>query len=355
LTGPLVSVLITAYNSERYIARAVQSILSQTLVEFDLIVVDDGSTDNTLEILNGFQQRDQRLKICPNEHRGIVPSANQGLGMCSGKYIARLDADDFSLPNRLEIQVRFLEAHPEIVILGSSVFLVDDMDQVLNVSVPPSSDTAIRAALLLDNPFSTSAVMMRNMVLQDNNISYEPFYLHAEDYDLWSRLLDFGEGCNLTDPLSCRRIHPEQRSTREMDDCEAYADRVACRNLEKIGLSFTTDEVRTLRLWERKRPVLEAEAECRLANRIIDLCETLKVQSWVDSQTALLYKSRWALKIFSARARSWSGFKTKIQLFIKLNGTKIDFLVMYLRKRASYLKMRRMILNAVQYNNHQRR
>lgn len=345
MTVPLVSVLMTVYNSERYIARAIGSVLAQTLGDIELIVMDDGSTDSTPQVLAECQRADARVvvKTCP--HRGIVPSLNQGLEICRGRYIARLDADDFCLPRRLEIQTGFMEKHPKLVLLGSSVLLVDENGHFQRLSIPPLNDSEIRVALLLDNPFSHSAVMLRASTLKKNMLAYDPQYDHAEDYDLWSRMLEFGEGGNLLEPSAARRIHAQQRSTLEQDDCSAYAEKIACRNIARTGNLLAQEDVRKLRRWDRSRPVLETQEDLLLAIRWIEVCGSLSQQAWADGNIFPNCRVRWLLRFLFARMPNAAGFRSRLEVLRQFKAQDLVFSAGYLRKRADYLRTRRKIAN----------
>src|SRR3990172_5385939 len=129
----MVSVLMPFYNAERYVGEAIESILCQTFKEFELVAIDDGSTDRSLEVVRGYACRDTRIRCFSSAHKGIAATRNETLSRANGKYIAVMDADDISLPERLAKQVAYLESHPECVLVGSWVQLMDSAGRPLRV------------------------------------------------------------------------------------------------------------------------------------------------------------------------------------------------------------------------------
>lgn len=201
---PLVTVLMPVYNAEKFVEHAVRSIINQSFKEFELIVVDDGSTDQTHRILMQFDKK--VVKVFSQEKSGITAALNRGLSLANGKYIARMDADDIALPERLQKQVAFLEAYPEIGIVGSAVLVIDDSGRKWGVQTFEPTDIGIRWTSLLKNPFVHPSVMFRKNLLDDHNLEYRSLH-HAEDYDLWIRLLRFTKGSNIEQPLMLYRVH----------------------------------------------------------------------------------------------------------------------------------------------------
>ncbi|MCX6031409.1 MAG: glycosyltransferase [Chloroflexi bacterium] len=197
---PRVSVVMAAYNEEIWIARAVSSILNQTLSELELIVVDDGSVDHTADILASFS--DQRLRVLHQSNQGVAKALNQGIRVAKAGYIARMDADDWSRPVRLAQQVEFLENQPDYGLLGSSCEIVyPDCDRTSHFQVP-LSDVSIRRMMVWDNPFVHSTVMIRKTILDAVGL-YDPVY-RWEDYELWWRVIAKSKVANLPEALVVR-------------------------------------------------------------------------------------------------------------------------------------------------------
>src|SRR5664280_184297 len=152
--NPLVSVIMPVYNSEKFLRESVESILGQTLADFEFIAIDDGSTDDSGSILADYRQRDERMVILTHsKNQGIVSALNWGLIVGRGKYIACMQADDSGQPGRFEKQVAYLETHPEVGILGSAVQLIDTRGQAIGVLLKRCDDLGIRWTSLFSSPF----------------------------------------------------------------------------------------------------------------------------------------------------------------------------------------------------------
>ena len=205
---PLISVIMSVYNGEKYLRAALDSVLSQTFTNFEFIVINGGSTDNTGEIL---QQYTKQIKVIYQENAGIASAVNCGIEIARGKYIARMDADDISEKKRFDVQVDFLERNLDIGILGSTAKLIDSRNRSWGIQKVPVSDEEIRWKCLYKNPFLQSAVMIRRECLEFHHLKYRNEYL-VEDYDLWVRLLAFTRGANLSVPLIMYRMHDSNAS-----------------------------------------------------------------------------------------------------------------------------------------------
>ena len=205
---PRITVLMPVYNAERYAARAVESILAQTWRDFEFIIVDGGSTDNTLRIIQGYAQMDDRIRILSRPNKKIAESLNEGLGIARGRYIARMDADDVSYPSRFEFQVEHLEADPECVAVGSMVRCIDENSQPIESAyIPPTEHDEIDNWFLSGNGggIPHPAAMLRAEALA--RIGGYRVGLRAEDADLFLRLAEIGTLANLPHVLLDYRIH----------------------------------------------------------------------------------------------------------------------------------------------------
>ena len=202
------AVLMTAYNARRYFTEALDSILNQTFSDFESVVVDDGSTDRTLSILEDYARRDPRLRIISRPNTGLTRALNDGLATIGSPLIARMDADDACLPNRLELQVRYMREHPECVLLGCRTELVDPYGLHIGYTEQPTTHDQIDALLLrgLGGTVPHPGVMMRRDALVAVG-AYRNHYNNSEDLDLWLRLAERGRVANLTDVLIRYRRH----------------------------------------------------------------------------------------------------------------------------------------------------
>ncbi|NTU77339.1 MAG: glycosyltransferase [Alphaproteobacteria bacterium] len=218
MTSPCVSVVLPVYNGAAFVREAIDSILAQTLADFELIVIDDGSKDNTAEIVESVQ--DSRLRFFRQENRGLATTLNRGISLAHGKYIARQDHDDLSLPARFEKQVAYLEAHPDCALLGTRSTIWAGATPTGRGHDHPSDDAALRFLLLFDCPFVHSSVMLRrSAIVAEGGYTTDPARQPPEDYELWSRLARRHKLANLPDRLLIYRELPNSivRTTRFQD------------------------------------------------------------------------------------------------------------------------------------------
>ena len=215
MSEPRVSVIMGAYNAERYLAQAVESILGQTFADLEFLVIDDGSTDGTRQILDQYAARDPRLTVRTRANRGHERTLNELLGLARAPLVARMDADDVSLPERLEKQVAFLDAHPDHGLVGAQTVQIDERGDPI-----PDREFGVRlthedivGVLQEWSPFVHPTVMYRRDVVLGVG-GYRPIFRHAEDWDLWLRLSPATKLANLPDRLMLYRLHGGQLSTR---------------------------------------------------------------------------------------------------------------------------------------------
>jgi glycosyltransferase involved in cell wall biosynthesis len=186
---PKVSIVMPAYNEEKRIGRAIDSILSQSFEDFELIIINDGSSDNTENIIKEYQKKDERIILISQENSGVAKALNVGINIAKGEYIARMDADDISDKERLKIQVKFLDENPRIAMVGSWGYIVDEYKcRKLEVKLPCKYE-AIKRFLIRDNAFIHTSVMLRRSVLEE--VGYYRDIRAFEDYDLWIRIAKF--------------------------------------------------------------------------------------------------------------------------------------------------------------------
>jgi hypothetical protein len=216
MNPPVVSVVMSVFNGQVYLSEAIESILGQTFGDFEFVIVDDGSKDGTAEILAGYAGRDRRVRVVRHENKGRAASLNVGISMASGRYIARMDADDVAMPSRLQEQVDFLGLHPEVGLLGGTVEMVNAAGRVVHTARPPLEDEEIRSVMLRYNPMFHPAVVMRKEVVVASG-GYRTAFTESEDYDLWLRMSERSRLANLDKLLLRYRIHSSQASIRNLE------------------------------------------------------------------------------------------------------------------------------------------
>jgi glycosyltransferase involved in cell wall biosynthesis len=189
MSVPKVSVLMPVYNGGKFLAPAIESILKQSLPDLKLIVINDGSKDQSDAVVRAYAERDCRIRYFSRENRGLIFTLNEGLGYCTGKYVARMDADDIALPDRLKQQFEFMEGNPEVLVCGTSVRKIDEHGNPVGALTMPDEIRKVRAYALFRCPLMHPTTFFRN----HGALSYDPAYRHSEDYELWMRLLASGE------------------------------------------------------------------------------------------------------------------------------------------------------------------
>ena len=204
---PKISVIMSVYNGGKYLKQAINSVLNQTYRNLEYIIIDDGSTDNSLQILKEFKAKDQRILVISRENKGLIPSLNEGVKLAQGEYIARIDADDVSLPERFEKQLKWIEER-SLVICGTWADGVDSLGvKVQDMNYPPVDK--IRFFVLRHNPFIHSSVVFRKDVFEKVG-GYKSFFRHIEDYELWTRIVFKYKTGNIPEKLLLYRFHDGQ-------------------------------------------------------------------------------------------------------------------------------------------------
>lgn len=223
--APLITVLMCVHNDRAFIAPAVDSILRQTMGDFEFLIIDDGSTDGTGECLAAIH--DPRIRLLRNlANLGLTRSLNRGLEAARGRFIARMDGDDISEPSRLELQVRFMLDHPDVGLLGTSRTLIDESGQPIYLAPALCDDLSIRFKSLLGNPFAHPSMMLRAQTLSRHRLRYDETFTTAQDYELWVRMLTVTAGANLPRPLLHYRLRSGISKTRKGEQLSNH-DRIS--------------------------------------------------------------------------------------------------------------------------------
>lgn len=237
-----ITVLMPVYNSEAYLAAAMQSVLNQSFADFEFLIIDDGSVDGSVEIVKTFA--DNRVSLLHNGQRlGVAATLNKGLELAGSEYVARMDADDISEPDRLMRQFEFMERSPEIGVSGSWVRMFADGERGHLIRYPLEADT-IRAYILFNNPLAHPVVMMRRGMLQERGLRYDSLCGAGQDYELWSRCLPRVAVRNIGRPLLSWRVNKEGVTQKDNSGSNRTALSVQRRELAKIGIDADDEALR---------------------------------------------------------------------------------------------------------------
>jgi glycosyltransferase involved in cell wall biosynthesis len=213
ISAPTVSIVMPAFNAAEFLDDAICSILDQTFRDFEFIVIDDGSTDDTARILEKYAKVDNRVKVFRQTNEGMIPALNRGCRLARGQFIARMDADDISLPHRIERQVEFLERHPEIGIVGTWASRMDENGSIIGEWCLSPHPKMLRWTQFFGVCVIHPTVLMRREILEKLSF-YRPDAVHAEDRDLWLRASVITEFSNLPEILLKYRVWTKSTSRR---------------------------------------------------------------------------------------------------------------------------------------------
>ena len=249
---PLVSVITAVYNGSLYIEETIKSILNQTITDFEYIIIDDASTDDSVDRIMGFS--DPRIKLVKNmTNSRLVKTRNRGLDLAQGRYIALLDHDDVAYTNRLELQYKFLEERPEFIMVGAQAENIDEAGRLLGSRITrKDSPEQLKARLLFRNPFVNSTLFFRRNATEP--MKYRSEFPLSEDYDFIVRIADLGKIYILPQPLLKYRLHSNNYSHLASEDVLNFAREIKRNQLNKICCSYSEDELTLHSLIEHFAP-----------------------------------------------------------------------------------------------------
>lgn len=216
---PKVSIIMPVFNGGSFLKDSIDSILSQSFTDFEFIIVNDGSTDQSIDIIMQYMKSDKRIVLISRKNEGIVNSLNQAAALSSGEYIARMDADDISMPDRIEKQLNFLENNPEYLLVASQIKTFTQSDEIPQTELDRfrdwynegHTDEEIRKILPIGNCLNHPSILFRKEIIGLESL-YKREFQCAEDYELFSRMIKLGKFAKLNEPLINYRIHPGQIS-----------------------------------------------------------------------------------------------------------------------------------------------
>ena len=221
--SPLISLVMPVYNSSKYLKQSIKSILNQTVRDFELIIIDDGSVDNSWDIINEFKKVDKRIVALKQSNSGLVHTLNKAIGISKGKYLARLDADDVSHPKRFDKQLKWFQISSKRVLCGTFANIIDENNKRIgNIKYYKTNHSDICKELFFHNNFVHSSVMINLEVLKKIG-NFNLFFLYSQDYDCWCRILSHGEIGNIPEKLVDTRYHKDSISRKKTTKQSTYA------------------------------------------------------------------------------------------------------------------------------------
>ena len=323
MSAPRISVIMSVYNGEPYLREAVESILNQTFGDFEFIIINDGSTDGTGAILARYQRIDDRIRVYHQENQGLIASLNRGCHLAQGKYIARMDADDVSLPDRLARQAYYMEVHPEIGILGTWIEYIDENGEPRGEHRIPTAPGLIGWLFLFGNFLAHPSVMMRRNVVERVGF-YRPEALHVEDYDLWMRASIFTGIANIPEALLQYRVWEGSVCSRYFQTQEQNVVKVMHSMISRLlGSEVSIEAIAKLRqvsIGSSLVSLQQIEAVARLIQKLFRAYSNTYSLSHIEArevaQDAL--RKLYGLAVSANKVSRWKGFVIFIQA-LRLN------------------------------------
>jgi len=242
MKAPKVSVIMPVYNGEKYLKEAIESILSQNFIDFEFIIINDGSTDNSDKIIHSYS--DSRINIVNNDKNiGLINTLNKALGIALGEYIVRMDCDDISVDNRISTQVKFMDSHPNVGASGSYYNLMLNGKKAL--ADFPLNTSEIKSFMIFNCPIAHPSAIIRNSLIKKENIVYRAEYIHSEDYDFWSEISECADLANIPAVLLNYRVHSNQITGNPalLVNKNQSLDAIRSRHLKLLNIVPTTDEL----------------------------------------------------------------------------------------------------------------
>lgn len=242
----MVTVLMPVYNAGEFLREAIDSILDQTYDEFEFLIINDGSTDSSVNIIESYE--DERIKLVHNtENVGLVKTLNKGIEIAQGKYIVRMDADDIAETNRIEVQLNFMEKNYDVAVAGSNVVMfLSDKPLIKRPTDFPTRYSEIRCKLLFESPIIHPAVIIRKNVLLENNYRYRDEYKDTEDYELWMEIAKEHRVVNISKRLLKYRIISNSitnQALKRMSDRIRVMKKIYILGLDYLGVEYSEDEL----------------------------------------------------------------------------------------------------------------
>jgi glycosyltransferase involved in cell wall biosynthesis len=275
-----VSVIMAVYNSEKFLDESINSILSQTLKDFEFIIIDDYSADNSLNIIKKHAKQDKRIILIENKKNlGLTKSLNKGLKLAKGKYIARIDADDIALPERLEKQYKYLEEHQDISLIGGAALVIDKNGKEIKKYKPITDEKKLKKILVKQNAIYHPTIMFRN----EKNNSYREKFYYSQDYDFYLTKISKGKRLiNIPDLLIKYRINSEAVSFTQRTKQKLFAEKAKEFYYQRLKYGkdkydkFNSNEIRNINV-EKSTNKIVLESEIKASFKLNDFKKTRKL------------------------------------------------------------------------------
>ena len=280
-TAPQITVLMPVCNGERYVGAAIESMLGQTFGDFELLIIDDGSSDASLSIVRDYAARDQRIRVVSKrQNQGLIATLNEGIDLARGAYLARMDCDDLSLPERLQKQYDFMRAHPDHILCGSNSLIINARGQLLKKwSVAIATPDDFQSFCSFSTPFVHSSAFICVNLLRDGNFYYDDGSAHAEDFELWGRLSMRHPCAVLDDFLVVWRDH-------RLGICRSHRDKqmirivkIVERNLSDRWFDVPRGTYLNLINEDRELTAQDIEKAASASNEVLTLAEQLPAKT----------------------------------------------------------------------------
>lgn len=333
MSTPLVSVLIPCYNVEKYVIESVNSIILQTYTNLEIILINDCSTDTTLSKLEELSKIDSRIKLYSNNSNlKLIKTLNKGIELCSGEFIARMDADDISLPTRIEKQVDFLLKNKDYDVVSTMFYAFRDGSNRKDFYRNPTNYEDLQAYLLFKSGICHPASMIRKTLFTNIGLKFESEYLHVEDYALWSKAIYCSKIANIDEALLLYRVHPSQVSMLNEESQIENKKEVFKIHIQKLNLC-TSDEY--LNIYASVAESVPKE----ISFEYLDKCEKFMIELIAKNKKDKFCSETYLERMLSLHwirlcANSQLGLKvlpkcSKSSLYNKLNYKMSDYIILF--------------------------
>ena len=287
---PTISVVMPVYNSGKYLREAIESILNQDFKDFEFLILNDGSTDDSLDIIKSYN--DPRIRLFDSQHNeGLVFQLNKGLKEARGKYIARMDSDDTCTNDRLLKQYKFLENNKDIGIVGTYLEFIGNKTGYWQT---PPKDKGIRFNLFLGSPFGHNAVLFKREIVANNNLEYRKESFPVEDIDMWMRLLQFTKGANLPYFMTTYRVTGNQITSNNVELSKSKHYNICRSYFEKYCFTIESDDeyAYSVFIGDEKLNHIDVKRYAQFCNRIVKTCTLDIPKSFLRNQLDRIFLMR---------------------------------------------------------------